>query len=137
MIRTLGFLSLLAAVAFAHAEDQPKPGKIVPIPLEGTDKIAVKVGDWNKPTPVSDSDDLKKFVTEPATLKKVMEGVDFKTHILLVFAWQGSGGDKLTAALTDDTPQEVRFTLKPGVTDDLRSHVQLFAVKKEVRWTAK
>ncbi len=137
MIRTLGVLALLIAFGFASAEDKPKTGLVVPIPLDKADKVEAKSGEWDRPHPISDADDLKKFVPDAATRKKVMDAIDFKTHVLLVFAWQGSGGDRLAAAVTEDVPQEVRFALKAGATDDTRQHVQLFAVKKEARWTAK
>ena len=137
MFRTAAVFSVFAAFGFGLAEDKPKPDLVVAIPLVATDKVAIKAADWEKPYPITDADDLKKMVPDAATRKKVMDAIDFKTHVLLVFAWQGSGGDAIGAKIVEETPKEVRFTLKAGATDDVRQNVQLFAVAKETRWTAK
>ena len=63
--------------------------------------------------------------------------MDLKTHDLLVFAWQGSGGDKIEYAILESYPEQIPFSLNRGVTDDLRTHAKLFAVRKNVRWSAK
>lgn len=137
MLRTFGLLVAVAAIGLVQAQDKPKLAKIVAIPLDKADKVDVKSGDWDKPHPVSADDDLKKFVSDAPTRKKVLDAIDFKTHVLLVFAWQGSSGDKVAAMIVEETPQEVRFTMKAGATDDVRQNVQLFAVAKETRWIAK
>jgi hypothetical protein len=137
MIRSLAVAIALAGIGIALAEDKPKPGPVVAIPLEATDKVSVKSGDWDKPHPIAADDDLKKFITDAPTRKKILESVDFNTHVLLLFAWQGSGGDRVAAKIVEEAPKEVRFTMKAGATDDIRQNVQLFAVAKETRWTAK
>lgn len=141
MNRFLSFLTIagfLVTSSHAVAQDtKPKADVLVKIPLEPSDKIAAKSGKWSEPTPITGSDDLMPLVGDVATRKKILDAIDFKTHVLLVFAWSGSGGDVVEGKITDDTPAEARFSLKPGATDDVRSHVQLFAVKKETRWIAK
>jgi len=137
MLRTFGLLLALAALGVVQAQDKPKIAKVIEIPLGATDKVAVKSGDWDKPHPISADDDLKKFISDAPTRKKVLGAIDFQTHVLLLFAWQGSGGDKIAAKIVEETPQEIRFTMKAGATDDIRQNVQLFAVAKETRWTAK
>ncbi len=50
---------------------------------------------------------------------------------MLVFAWAGSGGDKV--ALTDETKDGktvLTVTYTRGLTRDLRQHVKLFMVPK-------
>jgi hypothetical protein len=54
-----------------------------------------------------------------------------------VFAWKGSGRDQLSYAVAESFPEQIFFSLKAGETDDLRSHTKLFAVRKNVRWSAK
>lgn len=137
MARTIAWLVVLALFGIALAQDKPKVGKVMPITLDKADKIDVKSGEWDKPYPVTADDDLKKFISDAPTRKKVLDAVDFKTHVLLVFAWQGSGGDRIAAAIAEDAPENVRFILKAGATDDVRQNIQLFAVPKEMRWTAK
>ena len=141
MIRTFALLLVAALVAPVQAQetDPPKPKTEIAfaIPLAKTDKLAVKDGKWSEPNPISSVDDLTKLVGDATTRKKILEAIDFKTHVLLVFSWSGSGQDAVEAKIVEENPVEVRFSLKPGATDDLRSNVQLFAVKKETRWTAK
>ena len=141
MIRTCGLLLIVALAGFAPAQvkDPPKPSTEVAfaIPLDKADKVAAKAGKWNEPNPISSVDDLTKLVGEAAVRKKILDAVDFKTHVLLIFSWTGSGKDVIEAKVVDETSDEVRFSLNPGATKDKREHVQLFAVKKETRWIAK
>ena len=52
-----------------------------------------------------------------------------------MFAWQGSGGDKLDVAIAESFPEQIFFSLKPGVTDDLKSHLHVYALRSNVRWS--
>ena len=141
MLRILALLVAVAASGVAIAQDKEKPTTrtevAFAIPLDKADKVAAKAGKWNEPNPISSVDDLTKLVGEAATRKKILDAVDFKTHVLLVFSWSGSGKDVIEAKVVEETPKEVRFSLNPGATDDIRENVQLFAVKKETRWIAK
>jgi len=47
-----------------------------------------------------------------------------------LFAWGGSGGDKLAHKMSDDGKM-VNFTFTPGLTRDFRPHVRLFAIPKD------
>ena len=141
MTRTLALLLVGSALGLAHAQEKAPPKSqteiAYPIPLDKTDKVATKAGKWNEPNPISSDTDLTKLVGDATTRKKILDAVDFKTHVLLIFSWSGSGKDIVEAKIVEETPKEVRFSLSPGATDDLREHVQMFAVKKETRWTAK
>ncbi len=66
-----------------------------------------------------------------ASLKKQ---VDFKNQIVLVFAWKGSGQDKLDYTVAESFPEQITFKLTPGRTRDLRSHVLVFALRSNVKW---
>ena len=50
-----------------------------------------------------------------AALKKQ---VDFEHQIVLVFAWQGSGQDKLDSIVAESFPEQITFKLTPGRTRD-------------------
>jgi hypothetical protein len=56
--------------------------------------------------------------------------VDFAKEKLVVFAWAGSGQDKLTPVLPTDGKKAV-FTYKVGATDDFHRHGAIFAVPKD------
>ncbi|KPK50543.1 MAG: hypothetical protein AMK72_01970 [Planctomycetes bacterium SM23_25] len=66
-----------------------------------------------------------------AALKKV---VDFNRQIVLVFAWRGSGQDRLTYGVAESYPEQIFFTFRPGRTRDLRPHVRMYALRSNVTW---
>ena len=133
----LAFALVFAVSAVTVAEDKPVGQPITDIKLDKDDKLEVKPGKWAEPSKVTSADELKKLVADEATRAKIAKTMDLKTHDLLVFCWQGSGGDKLEYVILESYPEQVPFKLKPGATDDLRTHVKLFAVRKNVRWSAK
>ncbi len=100
-----------------------EPGKLREIEVKGA-KIAGLKGRPSQPTFITNADELRKAIpgTDAGKLK-----VDFAKDKLLLFAWSGSGGDKLTGKLSDDG-KTATFTRKPGLTRDLRPHVKLFAI---------
>jgi len=138
MIRTLIALSVIAVLGCAVAAEKPaKNGVADAIAFDKADKIEVKAGKWNEPNLVTGEDDLKKLIPDEATRKRLMKEVDFKTHVLLVFVWEGSVGDKLEFAILESFPEQVKFSLLPSGQRRNRIHIELFAVKKESRWSAK
>jgi hypothetical protein len=90
---------------------------------------------WNKPIVIKSQDDAAKHFGKDA-LETIAKKVDFKKQIVLVFAWRGSGGDKLQYRILESFPEQIPFSLRPGVTDDLRSHTRVFALRSNVRWSA-
>jgi hypothetical protein len=131
-------LALLFAVsAVTVAEDKLVGQPIVEIKLPKDAKPGVKPGKWSEPAKVTSAAELEKLVADEPTRTAIAKAMDLKTHDLLVFCWQGSGQDKLEYAVLESFPEQVPFTLKPGLTDDLRTHVKLFAVRKNVKWSAK
>jgi hypothetical protein len=134
------FAALAAATvlaAAAPAEDKKVKEPIVEIPTEKADKIETKDGKATAPTAVTSEKELEKAIPDEDTRKRVAKLVDFKEQVLLVFAWEGSGGDKLEYVILESFPEQIRFSLKPGATDDLRKHVKLFALRNNVKWSAK
>ena len=63
--------------------------------------------------------------------------VDFSQQCLLVFAWRGSGQDKLDYSVAESFPEQVAFAYQPGRTRDLRPHVKVFAVRANVNWSVR
>jgi hypothetical protein len=55
--------------------------------------------------------------------------VDFAKEKVAVFAWAGSGQDKVAAGEVKD--KTAVFTYTRGLTRDLRQHVKIFAVPKD------
>lgn len=70
-------------------------------------------------------------------LAKLAKEVDFTKQVVLVFAWRGSGGDKLDYAVAESSPEQVFFTLTRGRTRDLREHVRIYVLRSNVKWSVK
>jgi hypothetical protein len=137
MTRLLAVVALFFGLSVAPADDKKPTPAITDLANDKADKIETKDGVATKPTAVTSEKELEKAIPDEATRKRIAKLVDFKEQTLLVFAWQGSGGDKLSCTVAESYPEQITFTVKPGVTDDLRSHVKLFAVRNNVKWSAK
>lgn len=118
---------LLVIAAVATAQPAIKELKVTPEPSVFKDSA------WNKPIVIKSMDDAGKHFGKDA-LATIGKEVDFKKQIVLVFAWRGSGGDKLEYKILESFPEQIPFTLKPGLTDDLRSHTRVFALRSNVKW---
>ena len=67
-------------------------------------------------------------------LTALNESVDWDTHSVLIFAWRGSGGDRMEAQVDADSPDEVRFVYTGGRTRDLRPHIYVYVLEQGVVW---
>lgn len=131
-------IPLAALFATAVVADDKKPGEpITAIAVEKNDKIETKGGKATEPVKVTSAAELEKAVPDEATRKRLAKLVDFKTHTLLIFAWQGSGQDKLDFVVMESQPEQIAFTYTPGRTKDLRTHVHLYAVRSDLKWSVK
>ena len=81
----------------------------------------------------SETEAAKHFAD--AAVAALKKQVDFKQQIVLVFAWRGSGQDRLAYTIAESYPEQVFFTFKPGRTRDLRSHVHVYALRSNVSWS--
>jgi hypothetical protein len=104
-------------------------GKLREIDAKGVN-VDFEKGSVSKPKMIASAEDLDKAIPKADAIKKK---VDFSKDKLLLFAWGGSGGDKLTAKLSDDG-KTVVFTYKAGLTRDFRRHVHLFAMPKNAEF---
>jgi hypothetical protein len=100
------------------------------------EKSVFKNAAWDKPIVVKSQAEAAKHFGRDA-LNTIAKQVDFKKQILLVFAWQGSGGDKLEYQILESFPEQVPFSLRPGLTDDIRSHSRVFALRSNVKWSVR
>ena len=137
MSRLLAVALLFAVATLAPAEDKEMKEAIIDIGNDKGDKIETEKGSVTKPTAVTTEEDLKKVIPDEDTRKRIAKLVDFKEQKLLIFAWKGSGGDKLDYKVFERYPELIHFNVTPGKSDDLRSHVKLFAVRNNVAWQVK
>jgi hypothetical protein len=123
-----GFLALSLTPVFAAAQEPIVELKVTP------EKTAFKNSAWNKPLVIKSQDEAAKHFGKNA-LETIAKKVDFQKQIVLVFAWQGSGGDKLEYQILESFPEQVPFSLRPGATDDVRPHSRVFALRSNVKWS--
>lgn len=86
-----------------------------------------------KPLVLRSKDEAAKYFSEPQ-LGKLVDAVDFARQIVLVFAWRGSGQDRLDYAVLESFPEQIVFSFTPGRTRDLRPHVRVLALRSNVKW---
>lgn len=126
-------LAVLFVASGVGAADKPVP--LVPIDTKAK-SIAVAVperGDMLKPTEIKSADELAKSpLFAKADAEKVKKEVNFEKEKLVVFAWSGSGQDRVAGTLvTADKKATATFVFTPGATLDLRSHAKLFVLPKD------
>ncbi len=114
-----------------------------PAPLPPIMDVAVKPNaqafkDANRKAPIvikSDKELAAYFDKKQA--KVVAKQVDFNRQIVLVFAWRGSGQDRLTFGVNESFPEQIEFNIKPGRTRDLRPHTHVYVLRSNVRWSVR
>ena len=127
-------LLLVAALSASMAADEGLPPlkEVSAKPKANVFKTAKR----KKPIVLKSEDDAAKYFGD-AELAKLKKAVDFKKQFVLVFAWRGSGQDKLNTAVLESFPEQIVFSIRPGRTRDLRPHVHVFALRANVRWSVK
>lgn len=130
-MRTLLLIALgTASMGFAQGEDEKK--EIVrQLELKDAKIDPRKDGGVVRPMKITSKEELVSTVKDTDTQDAIAKVVDFDKEYVLIFTWGGSGADKLTAASEKDV---VTFTLKRGLTKDLRQHAPVFALAKEATW---
>jgi hypothetical protein len=126
----LALAATLLAVGSGFAEDK-KDAIVRSIDAKGPN--APGRGDPSKPAKVTSAEELEKAVGKDQA-EAIGKAVDFKKEYVLVFSWSGSGGDKLTAVGEKGDKPSAVFTLKRGLTRDLRPHFYVYAVAKDAEW---
>lgn len=145
-LTTLVAVALIGLASLTSAESKnppeppdPKTGPPVAIvEVKGVKPLpkAFKPQGFRKPIEIKSAEDAAKSFGKEAAAK-LAEKVDFAEQIVLVFAWRGSGQDKLTYQVAESFPEQITFTRKPGRTRDLRPHVHVFALRNNVKWSSK
>ena len=126
-MRLLALLAAFTLVSVAVAEDKPA---VRALDLKG---VALKHdGNEPKPAEIKSAEELAKagVFADAAGRDALKKQIDFAKEKLVVFAWSGSGGDKLTPSLAADG-KKVAFAYKAGLTDDIQRHGHAFAVPKD------
>ncbi len=102
------------------------------IPTKDLKVTPAKGGKPTEPAVIKSADELAKCPVCGGAADDIKKHVDFAKEKLLVFAWSGSGQDKVAVTgATKDGKTELTVTHTPGLTRDLRPHVKLFVVPKD------
>jgi hypothetical protein len=132
-MRLLSLLAAFTLVSVAAAEDKPA---VRTLDLKDVKLVLPERLTEPKPAEIKSAEELakaKEFADDTGR-DAVKKQVDFAKEKLVVFAWAGSGQDKLTPDLvTDGKAVKATFAYKVGATDDFRRHARVFAVPKDAK----
>jgi hypothetical protein len=127
------FLAIITAAAFAADPAIPPIKSLTDIK---TTEAVFKDSSAKKPIVIKTAEEAKKYFAADQ-LTELQKKADFKQQLLLIFAWQGSGQDKLTYAIAESYPEQIFFTYEMGRTRDLRPHQELYLLRTNVTWSVK
>lgn len=135
-MRLSALLAVLFAASLAACQEKGKDEKDKPavkeIPTKDLKLTFPEKGKATEPTTIASAEDLAKNEVVGKAADELKKQVDFAKEKLVVFAWGGSGGDKLATDLkTADKKQTAVFTLTRGLTRDFRQHFHLYVVPKD------
>ena len=131
---TLG--NLLIAAAAVAGEPDPKPPPIQRLAKPKPTQAAFKASSWSKPLVIDSLEAAAPYFAEKA-LAVLKTKVDFAQQRLLIFAWRGSGQDRLTSSVAESYPEQVLFRYRRGRTRDLRAPLHLYLLRSNVRWSVR
>ena len=132
-MRACAMLALFVAGSLAVADDKEKDKPAIKeIDTKDMKLTFPKMGRGVEPTTVASAEDLAKNPVVKEAADEIKKKIDFAKEKLVVFAWAGSGQDKLTPELrTVDTKMTAVFAYTRGLTRDLRQHIHLYVVPRD------
>ncbi|HSG71731.1 MAG TPA: hypothetical protein VLA12_15015, partial [Planctomycetaceae bacterium] len=130
--KLLGLVCLTVFTSQLAAQDDKLP------PFKQIEEVTANpnvfdVSNQSKPLVLKSHAQVKKYFSAE-NLTKLLKEVDFDNQILLVFAWKGSGQDRLEVTVVESSPEQLVFVYKSGKTRDLRPHTYVYAVRSNVKW---
>ncbi len=132
IIKSISCVAVLFFLCDAVLAQEP----IIPIKNAKPKPNIFKATARNKPLKITSGKEAAKFFSKKS-LAVLHKKVDFKKQFLLVFAWKGSGQDRLVYDVAESFPEQITFHIKPGRTRDLRPHTYVFALRSNVKWRVK
>jgi hypothetical protein len=134
-IAMLPLLTLAAATA-PSTSTAPSIAAIKEVQGLAPNAAAFAASGSAKPITIKTEKEVATYFSE-ADAARFAKEVDFKNQIVVVFAWSGSGQDKIEYTIAESFPEQVRFTYTPGRTRDLRPHVGVYVLRSNVTWSVK
>jgi hypothetical protein len=131
-MRACAILTALFVASLAPAADDKDKPAVKEIPTKDLKLTFPKGGKATEPKEIKTAEELAKSEVVGGAADAIKKQVNFEKEKLVVFAWGGSGQDKLTPELkTADKKTTAVFTYTRGLTRDFRQHIHLFAVPKD------
>ncbi|HCQ80716.1 MAG TPA: hypothetical protein DIV46_12130 [Verrucomicrobiales bacterium] len=131
LIALVSFLTLVSELFAAPDNHDP----IMELKGLSAEEAVFKGASRTKPVVLKSSENGAKYFGKEA-LAKISKAVDFEKQSVLVFAWKGSGQDRLQYVLKEAFPEQIVFSYKRGRTKDFRSHVKVYVLRLDVKWAA-
>jgi hypothetical protein len=130
-VRAATLVLAILLVSVAHAQPPittlqdatPKPG-------------VFDAASRNKPLVIRSEKDAAQHLAGE-DLARLNKQVDFEKQFVLVFAWKGSGQDRLDVAVAESYPEQIMFKYTLGRTRDLRPHIYVYALRSNVTWNVR
>ncbi|MEI7784147.1 MAG: hypothetical protein WCK08_07185 [Betaproteobacteria bacterium] len=124
-------LLFLTVALSAHSQTAAPPellSRIEPMAVQAQAFDAAAPG---RPLVIRSAQEAGSYFAAPELTRLSLQ-VDFSRQQVLLFAWRGSGQDKLEAVLGDSA---VTFIYSPGRTRDLREHHAVFVLGSDLTWS--
>ena len=129
LITVFFFLTTVGGLFAASANYEP----ITELKNLRAEEAVFKDASRTKPVVLKSLKNGAKYFDEEE-LAAISKTVDFEKQIVLLFAWKGSGQDRLQYVIKESLPEQVMFSYKPGRTRDLRPHVKVYILRSNVKW---
>jgi hypothetical protein len=122
---------LLPLLLCALWPSEPEPITTKPREIAVTGRWSAPEDAKFAPTVVRSKAELEKAIDNKEVRDEILKAVKFDQDYLVVFAWSGSGGDRVAFEVAKGAKgNEVVFKRTFGRTDDLREHRKVFAIPK-------
>jgi hypothetical protein len=129
LIALVSFFTLVSGF-FAAPENHDRITELKDLSAE---EAVFKGASRTKPVVLKSLNNGAKYFGKEA-LAKISKAVDFEKQSVLLFAWKGSGQDRLQYVVKESFPEQIVFSHKRGRTKDLRSHLKVYVLRSDVKW---
>ena len=130
LIAVVAFLTIVGGLFAAPANHEP----ITELKdLRAEEAVFTDATSRSKPIVLKSLKNGAKYF-DKEELAAISKTVDFEKQIVLLFAWRGSGQDRLQYVVKESFPEQIMFSCKPGLTRDLRPHVKVYVLRSNVKW---
>ena len=134
--KMIAILTMIFVTVVSYATTSTTAEEMLP-PIQDITDIKAneqiwKVAKRGVPLTLHSKSEAARYFAEPQ-FKLLLKKVDFQKQTVLLFAWRGSGQDKMTYTIAESFPEQITFKILPGRTRDLRPHLKIYELRKNVK----